>query len=292
MTTTTPTTDTRPTNTIAYQGTAGAYSHLACRTRFPDMHALACASFEDLLESVAMGKASHGMVPVENSLAGRVADIHHLLPDSGLYITGEYFQEVHHHLLGLPGATIKNLQSVKSHAQGLAQCRASLRALGLKTETHPDTAGAAADVASKGDARVAAIASELAAEIYGLEILQRDMADAKTNITRMLIMAPAASHPPKNNTATITSLIFRLRSVPAALYKALGGFASNGINLTKLESYILDESFEAAQFYIDAEAHIDSPAFQNALEELRFFCLKDGVIILGCYEADSFRRGG
>ncbi|MBT6257881.1 MAG: prephenate dehydratase, partial [Alphaproteobacteria bacterium] len=246
-------------NIIAYQGVPGAYSQLACRTRFPDMDTLPLASFEDMLQAVVDGDARYAMVPVENSLAGRVADIHHLLPSSGLSIIGEHFQPVHHHLLGVKGATLDQLKSVKSHAQGLAQCRNGLRKLGLVPEMHPDTAGAASDVAAMGDASIGAIASSLAAEIYGLDILKAGMEDASTNTTRMLIMAKNPEYPANQSDTAITTLIFRLRSVPAALYKALGGFATNGINLTKLESYMLDGNFTAVQFYIDAETHVESP---------------------------------
>jgi prephenate dehydratase len=276
-------------NVIAYQGVPGAYSQLACRTRFPDMDTLPLASFEDMLQAVVDGDARYAMVPVENSLAGRVADIHHLLPSSGLSIIGEHFQPVHHHLLGVKGTTLDQLTSVKSHAQGLAQCRNGLRKLGLIPEMHPDTAGAASDVAAMGDASVGAIASSLAAEIYGLDILKAGMEDASTNTTRMLIMAKNPEYPANQSDAAITTLIFRLRSVPAALYKALGGFATNGINLTKLESYMLDGHFTAVQFYIDAETHVESPAFALALEELEFFCPQDAVTVLGCYPADAAR---
>jgi prephenate dehydratase len=276
-------------NIIAYQGVPGAYSQLACRTRFPDMDTLPLASFEDMLQAVVDGDARYAMVPVENSLAGRVADIHHLLPSSGLSIIGEHFQPVHHHLLGVKGATLDQLTSVKSHAQGLAQCRNGLRKLGLVPEMHPDTAGAASDVAAMGDASIGAIASSLAAEIYGLDILKAGMEDASTNTTRMLIMAKNPEYPANQSDTAITTLIFRLRSVPAALYKALGGFATNGINLTKLESYMLDGHFTAVQFYIDAETHVESPAFALALEELQFFCPQDAVTVLGCYPADAAR---
>ena len=276
-------------NVIAYQGVPGAYSQLACRTRFPDMDTLPLASFEDMLQAVVDGDARYAMVPVENSLAGRVADIHHLLPSSGLSIIGEHFQPVHHHLLGVKGTTLDQLTSVKSHAQGLAQCRNGLRKLGLIPEMHPDTAGAASDVAAMGDASVGAIASSLAAEIYGLDILKAGMEDASTNTTRMLIMAKNPEYPANQSDTAITTLIFRLRSVPAALYKALGGFATNGINLTKLESYMLDGHFTAVQFYIDAESHVESPAFALALEELEFFCPQDAVTVLGCYPADAAR---
>jgi prephenate dehydratase len=253
------------------------------------MDTLPLASFEDMLQAVVDGDARYAMVPVENSLAGRVADIHHLLPSSGLSIIGEHFQPVHHHLLGVKGATLDQLTSVKSHAQGLAQCRNGLRKLGLVPEMHPDTAGAASDVAAMGDASIGAIASSLAAEIYGLDILKAGMEDASTNTTRMLIMAKNPEYPANQSDAAITTLIFRLRSVPAALYKALGGFATNGINLTKLESYMLDGHFTAVQFYIDAETHVESPAFALALEELQFFCPQDAVTVLGCYPADAAR---
>jgi prephenate dehydratase len=253
------------------------------------MDTLPLASFEDMLQAVVDGDARYAMVPVENSLAGRVADIHHLLPSSGLSIIGEHFQPVHHHLLGVKGATLDQLTSVKSHAQGLAQCRNGLRKLGLVPEMHPDTAGAASDVAAMGDASIGAIASSLAAEIYGLDILKAGMEDASTNTTRMLIMAKNPEYPANQSDAAITTLIFRLRSVPAALYKALGGFATNGINLTKLESYMLDGHFTAVQFYIDAETHVESPAFALALEELEFFCPQDAVTVLGCYPADAAR---
>ena len=274
---------------IAYQGVPGAYSHLACRTRYASMDTLACASFEDMLQAVAEGKANLAMVPVENSVAGRVADIHYLLPSSGLHIVGEHFQPVNHHLLGVKGSRIEQLTAVKSHAQALAQCRQKLRELGLDRIIYPDTAGAAADIAVAGEASMGALASSLAAEIYGLEILQENMEDAARNTTRMLIMARDADYPADEAAPAITTLIFQLRSVPAALYKALGGFATNGINLTKLESYMLHGHFTAVQFYIDAETHIHSPEFALALEELQFYCPADAVKILGCYAADAAR---
>ena len=280
-----------PDQTIAYQGQPGAYSHLACKSCFPDLAAMPNPSFENMLAAVTDGRAKYAMVPVENSVAGRVADIHHLLPESGLYIVGEHFQKVDHHLLGVKGATIADLREVHSHAQGLAQCRKTLIDLNLQPIMHSDTAGAAADVAKAGDPAVGAIASSLAAEIYGLEILRDDAEDHDHNTTRMLIMAREPIMPPKDNGPVITTLILRLRSVPAALYKALGGFATNGINLTKLESYMLDGSFSAAQFYIDAECHQDSDAFRYALEELKFFTEEDAVRILGTYPAAENRRG-
>jgi len=284
-------TSSNPDNVIAYQGQPGAYSHLACQQCFPDMQALSNASFEDMLAAVSAGKARYAMVPVENSVAGRVADIHHLLPSSGLYIIGEHFQRVNHHLLGVKGATLDGLREVHSHAQGLAQCRETLRALNLTPIMHPDTAGAAADIAALGDTGIGAIASRLAAEIYGLDILKENAEDQDHNTTRMLIMAGEPVEPPLDNGPVITTMIFSLRSVPAALYKALGGFATNGINLTKLESYMVGGQFTAAQFYIDAEVHQNSDAFRFAIEELEFFTNPGSIRILGTYPADRGRNG-
>ena len=276
-------------NTIAYQGLPGAYSHMACERRFPDMEAMSNLSFEEMLASVAEGKAKYAMVPVENSVAGRVADIHHLLPSSGLYIVGEYFQRVNHHLLGIPGSKIEDLTEVHSHAQGLAQCRETLLKLGISPVIHPDTAGAAKDVAAMAKQSVGAIASRLAAEIHNLEIIKENVEDHEHNTTRMLIMARDPVDPPKDGGPVVTTLIFSLRSFPAALYKALGGFATNGINLTKLESYMLGGHFSATQFYIDAEVHQDSDAFRYAIAELGFFSSEDSIHILGTYPADPYR---
>ena len=280
---------TNPDKIIAYQGYPGAYSHMACQQYAPKMKALSCISFEDMLGAVGERQAKYAMVPVENSVAGRVADIHHLLPSSGLFIIGEYFQRVQHNLLGIKGAKIEDLKEVHSHAQGLAQCRETLRELNVVPVIHPDTAGAAKDVAMREDRSVGAIASNLAAETYGLEVLRQNVEDLNHNTTRMLIMARESVLPPLDVTV-ITTMIFSLRSVPAALYKALGGFATNGINLTKLESYIGGEHFSVAQFYIDAEVHQDSDSFRYALEELKFFTTPDGIKILGTYPADAERR--
>ena len=281
---------TTPENTIAYQGVPGAYSNLACKSAYPDMDASPNPSFEDMLAQVTNGHAKYAMVPVENSVAGRVADIHHLLPSSGLYIIGEHFQRVNHQLLGVKGATLDDLNEIHSHAQGLAQCRNTLNSLNLTPVMHSDTAGAAADVAVAGDKSVGAIASSLAAEIYGLDILKANAEDLEHNTTRMLVMAKEPVIPPKDNGTVITTLIFSLRSVPAALYKSLGGFATNGINLTKLESYMVGGHFSAAQFYIDAECHQDSDAFRFALEELKFYTVDGSIQILGSYEASPQRR--
>ena len=246
-------------NIIAFQGVLGAYSHMACQAVKPEMEVLPCRSFEDMILAVQEGRAELAMVPVENSIAGRVADIHHLLPGSGLYINGEHFQRVNHQLLAPRGATLEDLVEVHSHAQGLAQCRERLRALGLQPVIHPDTAGAAKDIAARGDKSVGAIASALAGEIYDLDVLVPSAEDAEHNTTRFLVMSRTDITPPVNGEAMITTMVFTVRSVPAALYKSLGGFATNGINLTKLESYIRPGSHHNAQFYVDVEGHIVSP---------------------------------
>jgi len=273
---------------IAFQGVPGAYSHMACHAVKPDMEPVPCASFETMLTEVQEGRANLAMVPVENSTAGRVADIHHLLPSSGLYIIGEHFHRVNHHIMAPRGATLDGLTHVHSHAQGLAQCRERIRKLGLTPVMHPDTAGAAKDVGAAGDPTVGAIASRLAAEIYDLDILFESAEDDEHNTTRFLLMS-ATPELPERGGAMMTTLVFQLRSVPAALYKALGGFATNGINLTKLESYIRAGVAEQAQFYMDVQAHIDDPAMQNAMEELCFYCTKDEVHVLGTYPASPAR---
>lgn len=281
---------TDPKNIIAFQGLPGAFSHMACRAARPDMEVMPCASFEDMLEAVSSGAAELAMVPVENSVAGRVADIHHLLPESGLHIIGEHFQRVELTLLAPKGATIEGLKQVRSHAMALAQCRKLIRELKLKPVVHPDTAGAAAEIAELGDPEVAALASPLAADIYGLKVLRANVEDAAHNTTRFLIMARQGIVPPLDGQPVVTTIVFAVRSVPAALYKALGGFATNGVNLTKLESYMVGGSFEAAQFYVDAEGHPESQSMQHALEELKFFCPKGAVKILGTYPANPYRQ--
>ncbi|MEK9936008.1 MAG: prephenate dehydratase [Rhodobiaceae bacterium] len=278
-------------NIIAFQGVPGAYSHMACQAVKPEMEVLACASFEDMILAVQEGRAALAMVPVENSIAGRVADIHHLLPESGLFINGEHFQRVNHHLLAPAGATLDSLVEVHSHAQGLAQCRERLRSLGLTPVMHADTAGAAKDIAARGDRTVGAIASELAGRIYGLDVLLASAEDAEHNTTRFLVMSRTDVTPPLNGERMMTTMVFKLRSVPAALYKALGGFATNGVNLTKLESYLRPGSAEQAQFYVDVEGHIDAPDMRLAMEELRFYCQDGAVTILGTYPASPVRAG-
>jgi prephenate dehydratase len=275
-------------NTIAFQGRPGAYSNLACRAAYPNMRTLPCESFEDMFAAVNAGQAELAMVPIENSLAGRVADIHHLMPESGLHIIGEHFQRVNHHLLAVKGATLGGLKTVRSHIQALSQCRNTLRQMGLAPVTRPDTAGSAAEIAQEDDRTVGAIASSLAAEIYGLEVLKGDMEDAQHNTTRFVVMAKEPIDPDPAKGPVVTSFIFKVRSVPAALYKALGGFATNGVNITKLESYILDGAFTVAQFYADIEGHPDQRPVKLALEELSFFSRE--VRILGVYPAHPFRR--
>jgi len=276
-------------NIIAFQGTLGANSDMACRAVFPEMETLPCDSFEDTFAAVQQGKARLAMIPIENSSAGRVADIHHLMPESGLHIIGEHFQRIDHQLMAPKGATLESVRKVHSHVQALSQCRKYLRSAGYQPVVHADTAGAAELVAAEGDPSQAAVASALAAEIYGLEILDGDVQDTEHNTTRFIIMAVDPVHPEPDNGPVITSFVFRVRSVPAALYKALGGFATNGINITKLESYIIDGSFTVAQFYADIDGHTDDKSVQLALEELSFFSRE--VKILGVYPAHPFRQG-
>lgn len=276
-----------PGNVIAFQGSAGAYSDVACRAVYPTMTTLPCAAFEDTFAAVTEGKAALAMIPIENSSAGRVADIHHLLPDSGLHIVGEHFQSVEHQLLAPAGASIDTIKVVHSHVQALSQCRRFLREAGVTPIVHADTAGAAAEVAQRNDPSQAAIASALAGEIYGLQTLKGGIQDSPHNTTRFVVMAEEPIHPEPEEGPVITTFVFRVRSVPAALYKALGGFATNGVNLTKLESYILDGNFTVAQFYADIEGHPDERLVRLALEELSFFSRE--VKILGVYPANPFR---
>ena len=278
-----------PAGTVfAFQGSPGAYSDLACRGVCAEPKTLPCASFEDTFAAVHEGAARYAMIPVENSVAGRVADIHHLLPDGGLTIVGEHFQRVNHHLLGLPGVRLEELRTVRSHIQALSQCRETLRRLGIKPVSHADTAGAAAEIAALGDRSVGAIASGLAAKIYRLDTVQAGIEDHEHNTTRFVILARQPEAVPANDgAALITSLVFRVRSVPAALFKALGGFATNGVNITKLESYLVGGRFSAAQFYADVDGHPDDKGMRHALEELRFFVercetAEDAAFFAGC----------
>jgi prephenate dehydratase len=271
---------------IAFQGEIGSYSHHACRERFPGMTPVPCPTFEDAVAAVHDGKAKLAMIAVDNSVAGRVADVHHLLPGSGLKIVGEHFQPIHHHLLAVKGATLKTLKSVESHIHALSQCRKFLRAHKLKTIVALDTAGAARDIALRNDITVAAIASAAAGRIYGLKSLKANIEDERHNTTRFLIMARKAVVP-RPGERCVTSLIFRLKSVPAALYKALGGFATAGINLTKLESYMVGGFFKTAEFYAEVEGRPDEKGFRHALMDLNLYT--DRVNFLGTYPADPFR---
>ena len=275
-------------NSIAFQGEPGAYSHLACRNVYPNMEPLPCRTFDDAFAAIRDGKARLGMIPIENSVAGRVADIHHLLPDSGLHIIGEHFLRVNHHLLGLQGADVSELTHVHSHVHALNQCRNLIKELGVTSVVHVDTAGAAMEIAGKGDSSQAVIASELAGEINGLQSLRGNIEDAEHNTTRFIVMARDAEIPNPDAGPLMTTFVFHVRNVPAALYKAMGGFATNGVNMTKLESYLIDGHFSAAQFYADVEGHPEHRNVRLALEELRFFTKE--VNILGVYPAHPFRQ--
>jgi len=274
------------TQKIVYQGEAGAYSHLACSQFFPDFEPVACPSFAKAFAKVRSGEAQQAMIPVENTVAGRVSDIYHLLPNGGLHIIGEKYLPVHHQLLGVKGAQLSDIQTARSHHMALGQVRKFLTANEIDAVVDVDTAGAARKVAAGGDKTIAAVASEMAAETYGLDILAANIEDAAHNTTRFIVLAETPVVP-KLDVPSVSSFVFKLRSVPSALYKALGGFASNGLNLTKLESYMVGGSFKAAQFYADVEGHIDSPAMKNALEELAFF--SDNITHLGTYPMDEIR---
>ncbi len=270
------------TGRIAFQGEPGAYSHQACTEARPDMEPLPCPTFEDTIEAVRRGNADLAMLPVENSTYGRVADIHRLLPESGLHIVDEAFVRVHINVLGVPGATLDDLEEAYSHLVLLPQCAAWLRDNNVRGRVSPDNARAARDVAEAGNKAHAALASELAGEVYGLDVLARHIEDNDHNTTRFLVMAPEADMNRRGETM-ITTFVFRVRNIPAALYKAMGGFATNGINMTKLESYMVDGQFTATQFYADIEGHPDDKGVQLALEELDYFT--SYLKILGVYPA-------
>ncbi|MFT5175344.1 MAG: prephenate dehydratase [Gammaproteobacteria bacterium] len=273
---------------VAIQGEIGSNSDMACRQVFADKQCLPCQSFEDAFTAVRDGAANYALLPIDNTVAGRVADIHHLLPDSGLKIIGEYFHPVHHHLLAVRGTKIEQLTHIHSHIHALNQCRKLIRELGVKPMVHADTAGAAAQVAHIGDATQGAIASQLAGEIYQLDSLRANVEDAIHNTTRFLVMSRHALNIGVDDGAMMTSFVFRVRNVPAALYKSLGGFATNGVNMTKLESYLVEGGFVAAQFYVEVEGHPEQRSLSLALEELTFF--SEEVRILGTYPQGDFRR--
>ncbi|MFW8635398.1 prephenate dehydratase [Cribrihabitans pelagius] len=275
------------TRKIAIQGELGSYSHEACRNARPGMEVLPCRNFEDAIEAVKSGAAEQAMLPVENSTYGRVADIHRLLPHSGLHIVDEAFVRVHINLLGVPGARLADIREAKSHLVLLPQCGGFLREHGITGRVSPDNARAARDVAEAGDRHVAALASELAGEIYGLDVLARHIEDNGDNTTRFLIMSREPDYARRGAHNMITSFVFQVRNIPAALYKAMGGFATNGINMTKLESYMVDGSFTATQFYADIDGHPDDANVKLAMDELNYFTTN--VEILGVYPADNGR---
>jgi prephenate dehydratase len=274
---------------IVYQGEPGANSHLACRNAYADYEPLPRPTFEDAFAAVRSGAAELAMIPIENSVAGRVADIHHLMPTSRLHIVAEYFLPVRHQLLAPKGATLKTIKSVESHVQALGQCRKIIRQLGLKPIVAADTAGSAREVAERNDPACAAIASQLAAKTYKLQILKKNIEDEKHNTTRFIVLSRQAKWAPPHARKTITTFVFQVRNIPAALYKALGGFATNGINMTKLESYMVNGSFSATQFYADVDGHPKHPALERALEELAFVSQPKSLKVLGVYAAHPFR---
>ncbi|SOH92511.1 prephenate dehydratase [Monaibacterium marinum] len=272
---------------ISFQGELGAYSHQACREMYPDMEPLPCRTFEAAIEAVRSGAADLGMIAVENSTYGRVADVHQLLPESGLGIVGEHFVRVHINLLAVPGAQISDVREAMSHTVLLGQCRDFLSEHGIATLIGADTAGSARAVAEAGKPALAALASELAGEIYGLDVIARHIEDAQNNTTRFLVMAPEGVMPESVGRPMMTSFLFRVRNIPAALYKVMGGFATNGVNMTKLESYMIDGSFTATQFFAEVDGHPDDPAVARALEELEYFT--SSLKILGVYPKSRFR---
>jgi prephenate dehydratase len=274
---------------IAFQGEPGANSHEAARDYFPDYDPMACAAFEDAFEAIRNGTAALGVIPVENSTSGRVTDVHHLLPDSGLFIVGERFKPISFHLMANAGVKVADVRTVASMAPALGQCRKTLRKLGVNTEAVGDTAGAAKALAEHPDPTRAAIAPALAAEIYGLDILVRDVEDERHNTTRFLVMTADRAPPrPAAGVPCVTSFVFRVRNLPAALYKGLGGFATNGVNMTKLESYMENGAFTATFFYAEVDGRPEDQALANAFEELGFFSEK--FEILGVYPADPYRE--
>jgi len=272
---------------IAYQGEPGANSHLVCMQHYPEWEALACASFEDVFAAVENGDADLAMIPIDNSIAGRVADIHHFLPTSGLHIVAEHFLRIQFTLMGVPGSSLETIRTVHSHVHALGQCRKVIRELGLVPVISGDTAGAAREIAELADPSLAAIAPALAAEIYGLTILREDVEDEDHNTTRFVVLSRDPDPAPADKGPVVTSFVFNVRNLPAALYKALGGFATNGVNMTKLESYMVGGEFTATQFLAEVDGHPDDPPLKRALEELSFFTTD--VKVIGVYPADGFR---
>ncbi|MDA9088489.1 prephenate dehydratase [Amylibacter sp.] len=271
---------------IAFQGVLGAYSHQACFEAYPEANVLPCNSFQAAIDAVSMGNADLAMLPVENSTYGRVADIHQLLPNSGLHIIGEHYVRVHINLLGLQGSKLSDIKSAMSHTVLLGQCRNYLKEHNIESITGVDTAGSAEIVSKNQNLNQAALASELAGKIYRLDVLARHVEDESNNTTRFLVMSPNTKSVKIKENRIKTSLVFRVRNIPAALYKAMGGFATNGVNMVKLESYMVDGSFTATQFYLDIIGHPDEPAVKRAMEELSYFTTD--IKILGVYESGEY----
>ena len=274
---------------IAFQGEPGANSDIASREVYPDCEPIPCATFEDALAAIQNGEAELGMIPIENSIAGRVADIHHLLPHANLHIIGEHFLRIQFHLMAPKGASLATIKTVESHIHALGQCRRFIRQHGYKSVTAEDTAGAARQISQTSDITRGALAPKLAAEIYGLDILAENVEDEAHNTTRFVILSREPSHTAAGNGPVVTTFVFRVRNIPAALYKAMGGFATNGVNMTKLESYMIEGNFFATMFYSDIEGHPDDPAVARAMEELGFFTQPGSLRILGVYPAHPFR---
>jgi prephenate dehydratase len=272
---------------IAFQGEPGANSDIASREVYPDCEPIPCATFEDALAAIQNGEADLGMIPIENSIAGRVADIHHLLPGAGLHIIGEHFLRIQFHLMAPKGATLKTIKTVESHIHALGQCRRFIRQHGYKAVIATDTAGAAMQIAKAGDITRGALAPQLAAQIYDLDVLAENVEDEDHNTTRFVILSREPTRAPAGNGPVVTTFVFRVRNIPAALYKAMGGFATNGVNMTKLESYMIEGNFFATMFYSDVEGHPDDPSLARALDELKFFSRE--LRILGVYPASGFR---
>ncbi len=275
-------------NSFSFQGVSGAYSELAGKKLFPLASSYPCSTFEDMFEQVRLGNVDAAMVPIENSLAGRVADTQRLIPESNLKITSEYFLDVNHNLMAIKGTKISDIKRIHSHEQGIAQCRKKIIKLNKEMIVEADTAGSAKMISKLNNIEDAAIASELAAQIYDLEILEKNFQDINNNVTRFLVMQRELANIDPDSNKILTTLVFNVRSIPAALYKCLGGFASNGVNITKLESYVHPQGFDVAQFYIDFEGHPDNSSVKLALEEMKFFCKH--LEILGVYEKSSFRK--
>ena len=275
-------------NSFSFQGVNGAYSELAGKNLFPDAKSVPCSTFEDMFEQVRLANVDAAMVPIENSLAGRVADTQRLIPESNLKITSEYFLEVNHNLMGIKGVNISDIKRIHSHEQGIAQCRNNIIKLNKEMVIQADTAGSAKIISKLNNIEDAAIASELAANIYNLDILEPNFQDLANNVTRFLIMQKDLEEVDLSSGEILTTLVFNVRSIPAALYKCLGGFASNGVNITKLESYVHPQGFDVAQFYIDFEGHPENSSVKLALEEMKFFCKH--LKILGVYEKSNYRK--